>query len=412
MSDTKLILSKKGFDSTYGGGPSPILADGRMIPLPIPEPRPGVCAATYGSLRHNGGTYADLLARLGYRVDPQAPAHLDPDLDPGVRPRDVEWRGMFGQVDQAESHLAGNGVGPGSLFLFWGWYEHANSSAFRRNAGFSALFGYLEVDQVLEVGRSVVPSCARHHPHVAPQYPRRSNRVYIARATLSWDPKKPGWGVFRFHPRLRLSKVGRLRSEWQLPGCFHPDSGCALTYNADPGRWGPLGVTTDLTIPARGQEFVCALSGRVRDWVRNSINESSVWTPYGEPTVANVAPSPTVAAIASRIELETDISTASPQHREAGPNKVIPAPRPGEKVVAYGDRLLWRQLEFQIKGVTSSMPTEEEFVSAVLRHFPDAVERNVRRYRNYFNGRHKSMGLRDGRAQPIPVEFAPPLPRS
>ena len=32
----KVILSRKGFDSSYGGYPSPILPDGRMVSLPIP----------------------------------------------------------------------------------------------------------------------------------------------------------------------------------------------------------------------------------------------------------------------------------------------------------------------------------------------------------------------------------------
>ena len=32
----KLIFSRKGFDSSAGGIPSPILPDGRMISLPIP----------------------------------------------------------------------------------------------------------------------------------------------------------------------------------------------------------------------------------------------------------------------------------------------------------------------------------------------------------------------------------------
>lgn len=35
----KLILSRKGFDTHNGGGPSPILPDGRMLSLPIPERR-------------------------------------------------------------------------------------------------------------------------------------------------------------------------------------------------------------------------------------------------------------------------------------------------------------------------------------------------------------------------------------
>ena len=33
----KVILSRKGFDSQYGGMPSPILPDGTMLSLPIPS---------------------------------------------------------------------------------------------------------------------------------------------------------------------------------------------------------------------------------------------------------------------------------------------------------------------------------------------------------------------------------------
>lgn len=33
----KLVLSRKGFDSSYGGMPSPILLDGQLVPLPIPD---------------------------------------------------------------------------------------------------------------------------------------------------------------------------------------------------------------------------------------------------------------------------------------------------------------------------------------------------------------------------------------
>ena len=33
----KVIISRKGFDSSYGGVPSPILPDGRIISLPIPS---------------------------------------------------------------------------------------------------------------------------------------------------------------------------------------------------------------------------------------------------------------------------------------------------------------------------------------------------------------------------------------
>ena len=85
--------------------------------------------------------------------------------------------------------------------------------------------------------------------------------------------------------------------------------------------------------------------------------------------------------------------------------KPIPLPLPNEKLVSYGDRLLWHQLGLQINEQRDYMLTESEYVEAVVRYFPDAVVDNVKRYRSYFNGAHKSMGFREGSNVPTPVEF-------
>ena len=52
------------------------------------------------------------------------------------------------------------------------------------------------------------------------------------------------------------------------------------------------------------------------------------------------------------------------------------------------------------------MLTEDEYVEAVSQYFPEAVTENVRRYRSYFNGIHKSMGFRGVSELPTTVEFA------
>ena len=58
----KVILSRKGFDSGYGGWASPILPDGRMLSLPIP--------ASNGLLSYddlsasNGQTYLETMREL------------------------------------------------------------------------------------------------------------------------------------------------------------------------------------------------------------------------------------------------------------------------------------------------------------------------------------------------------------
>ena len=46
----KIILSRKGFDTTSGGCPSPILPDGTLLSLPIPDEED----IKYSDLQYNG----------------------------------------------------------------------------------------------------------------------------------------------------------------------------------------------------------------------------------------------------------------------------------------------------------------------------------------------------------------------
>lgn len=87
------------------------------------------------------------------------------------------------------------------------------------------------------------------------------------------------------------------------------------------------------------------------------------------------------------------------------PSKPILMPLPDERLVSYGDRLLWHQLGLQLNGHRSLMLTEEEYVATVRGFYMDADEQNVRRYKQYFNTRHESMGFR-GIDSPVSVEFA------
>src|SRR5947209_602976 len=101
----KLILSRKGFDSGSGGGPSPILPDGRMVSLPIPDK---TAPFTYTDLSYASGmSMGDLIRDLApARVKPSHFAHLDPDIDPGAVPRRTGWRPVFGQSGPSQTHLA------------------------------------------------------------------------------------------------------------------------------------------------------------------------------------------------------------------------------------------------------------------------------------------------------------------
>ena len=57
----KIILSRKGFDSEYGGYPSPILPNGQMISLPIPDQKDDI---KYSDVKAGELTCYDLMKVL------------------------------------------------------------------------------------------------------------------------------------------------------------------------------------------------------------------------------------------------------------------------------------------------------------------------------------------------------------
>jgi hypothetical protein len=116
----RVILSRKGFDSSCGGVPSPILEDGSLCPLPIPSTGPpclkdvmwrGKPLSTIAQTITNG------------RIGPRTGVHLDPDLQASARPRTSGWRPAFGQAGAAQAHLDNRRVGIGDIFLFFGWFR-------------------------------------------------------------------------------------------------------------------------------------------------------------------------------------------------------------------------------------------------------------------------------------------------
>lgn len=74
----KLIFSRKGFDSSAGGVPGP-LVDDRPISLPIPTRMPS--PTRYGDLANGVAELVSDLTRG--RIAGDGPYHLDPDLDAG-----------------------------------------------------------------------------------------------------------------------------------------------------------------------------------------------------------------------------------------------------------------------------------------------------------------------------------------
>ncbi len=258
----RLIFSRKGFDSTAGGCASPIFPDGTMLSLPIPDKPSSI---RYSDLRTRGHVIGAVVEELTCgKQKARYFAHLDPDLEHDTLPREPGWQPVLGQAGSSQRVLEREGVGPGDLFLFFGWFREVEASVdglrFVRGASdLHVLWGWLQIDRVLRVGTDTIPPWAHYHPHVtAPA--RAHNTLYVARETLSLPglESSPGAGTFeRFRPSLQLTKPGATRGLWQLPAWLEPTAEKPpLGYHSDPKRWQSHANHVDLRTASRGQEFV------------------------------------------------------------------------------------------------------------------------------------------------------------
>jgi hypothetical protein len=279
----RLVLSRKGFDSSTGRVPSPILEGGTLLPLPIPSRSSPV---TYGEISVRGRPLARIVRDLTparRKVEAHFGAHLDPDLDRASLPRRRGWRPLFGQCDAAQGVLESHGVGPGDLFLFFGWFRRAEEreGVYRYGRGaenLHVLFGWLQVGKVIRVGEDPVPAWAAYHPHFD-GVPRRKNTLYVARRRLRLGGEElafPGGGLFgQLRPELRLTAPGAGRSVWRLPGWFHPgEDRPPLGAHGNRERWSREGGFTRLATVPRGQEFVLDLDAypEAHTWLRSLLS--------------------------------------------------------------------------------------------------------------------------------------------
>lgn len=263
----KIVLSRKGFDSSCGRVPSPVLPGIGLVSLPIPS-QAGEPAKSYSA---SGLPLADLLSQLSHGKHGACTlVHFDPDLDPMSRSRGPGWRPSFGQVGAAQSHLANQGVGVGDLFLFFGWFCHAERHEGQWRfvpgaASFHALFGWLQVGEVIDVpdrDTTHVPGWLADHPHVAhaARFVGQGNTIYVAANQLQLSCSRVGDAGGRFRQwsdELKLTAEGANRSLWSVPTWLDPRQGrTPLSYHGRPDRWTRRGDSLYLETVMRGQEFV------------------------------------------------------------------------------------------------------------------------------------------------------------
>lgn len=262
----KIIISRKGFDGEYGGIPSPIFPDGRILSLPIPS-RAG---RPLQELQAGTMSMHQLVSDLGAKLEPTSTVHLDPDLCASTVARQTGWRPSFGQVAQAQAHLRNQTVGVGDVFLFFGWYRPVDFD--QRNgrwcyvpgaADMHSLFGWMQVQDILDASDPLIEQeqpWLADHPHVAHRgHFSSENVIYVGAPTLSSaHGGMPGAGAFtRWSPQLRLTDASQhLKSRWSVPSWMSPVSGRRLSYHTDLKRWTVQGTSALLQTVGKGQEFV------------------------------------------------------------------------------------------------------------------------------------------------------------
>lgn len=244
----RVILSRKGFDSSNGGYPSPILPDGTLLSIPIPSSD----EEEYGELLYEGIQYSSILEQLtgsGEFFDKHC--HLDPDIREGVRKVEPSnWSAAFGQFGSAQGILRNREVGTGDLFLFFGWFRETEGDfkegtlRYKSNApDLNVIFGYLQVGEMIN-DPEILEKKYAFHPHSSEE--RRNslgndgtskNMLYLPSDKLSFDSSKKGYGVFEYSEDLVLTQPNQpSRTLWKEIAALAPGSFDGNAKNCSKGE--------------------------------------------------------------------------------------------------------------------------------------------------------------------------------
>jgi len=264
----KVVLSRKGFDSSYGGQASPILPDGTLLSLPIPSKNDNVL---YTDLFYEGKSYFEIIKELkvNTKINEKSPCHLDPDIYEQIFPRNKGWKGLFGQSGSAQGHLKNNEIGIGDIFLFFGWFKETelknNRLQYKKGSpDLHVIYGYLEIGSTYT--KRPLAEKIKYHPH-AEYFNRKNNCIYEASDKLSFKKELFGYGTFKYNENLVLTKEGETRSHWDLPEFFKEVN---ISYHSEKSF-----KEEYFDSAKRGQEFVIDSNEKVIEWAKKIIVSGS-----------------------------------------------------------------------------------------------------------------------------------------
>ena len=264
----KIILSRKGFDSSSGKQANPIMPDGTLLSLPIPDNEDN---NTFSSLHWEDMSYYEIVHSLNTRtlITNDSRCHLDPDLREDVRSRFPNWKPAFGQMNTSLSHLRNQKVSVGDIFLFYGWFKETEMKGgllrYKKN-GLDAhiIYGYMQIGEIIE-RKQDVPDWLKEHPHYAYDnaWNAYKNAIFLPTDRLSIISSLRGCNVLKFRRDRVLTKEGMSRRYWDLPDYFRK---VQISYNTN--SW----QKDSFKSAGRGQEFVMEATPEILDWAKSIIH--------------------------------------------------------------------------------------------------------------------------------------------
>lgn len=266
----KIILSRKGFDSSNGGYPSPIMPDGALLSMPIPTND----TDRYSDLCWNGSTYSEILSQLCPKKDFSG-CHVDPDIRENNRLSPIDnWSPAFGQCGAAQGLLANAGVERGDIFLFFGWFRRVektdkgyryaknNKDDFYYHADMHVIYGYMQIGEILTDPESI--SKYHWHPHSSKLHRKTSNNtLYLPSETLSINDSLKGYGTLDFRRDRVLTMENKGRATWNEYEFLLPKNLYGKKKNSAKGK--------GLYYCGIWQELVVFESEGLLDWVKEII---------------------------------------------------------------------------------------------------------------------------------------------
>jgi len=263
----KVVLSRKGFDASNGGCPSPIMPDGMLLSMPIPSDD----RDSFDDLCYNGMPYSGILRQLAPRRT-FGHCHVDPDIRGDCRAKPIPgWKPGFGQIGAARGVLTHGGVEPGDLFLFFGWfrkvelyrgsyrYVKRSQGGFFDHSDLHVIYGYMQVDEILTSKERV--SEYPWHPHAAEsRIDNGTNAIYIPTERLSFLPERKGYGTLDYRLDRVLTMENKNRGTWNELPFLMPEHVYGRRKNCAKDR--------GIYYGGIWQELVVYESDGLLDWVR------------------------------------------------------------------------------------------------------------------------------------------------